>query len=794
MCTMTRRRLLWLPAAVIFASLGTLVPIARAQPGDDAVEAAASERAPIRVPSPKRDAGFLTDPERDVALWPPDRQIKWPILDTTDLALEDQGRDRLPKEPMRVGVNRRAPNGPINTGNAGTWGVLPDGSRIWTLQLVAREAKGIRVHFSEFELPLDARVTVSDGKSAARQAYRERGPIGDGSFWSVVIPGEVVYLEYHKPHAGLRDPVISIDEISHLYREGLPVEALGGPRGVGLPCHVDVNCFSPDLNARDSVGQMTFTIPGQGTFLCSGALVNDLDANTTAGYFLTANHCLSTQPAVNTLQIRWFNQTTGCGGGVQGGQVTTGGTLLATNTISDFTFLRTADDPELGQGLAAWTTAVVANTAVPVKGIHHPAGSWKRYAAGATNFTAPICDSTSFYIYLDWTTGIVEGGSSGSPLFNANWEHVGTLTGACVFAGVTPGCTNQSQYNTFYGRLSTHYTSVSPPNNQTVQFYLNTITPDDIYEDNDTLATAALIPIQLHALRLVDFDDFFRVSVCGPGTLTATATFSTTAMDLDMELLTPVGFFLDDSQGGGGTETVSTEAVTGDYIIRTIKDRRWGGDYNLNIVHDPIFDCDNNGKDDSCELAAGTAPDCNANGIVDACDLAGADCNNNLVPDSCDIARGTSGDCDLNGVPDSCESPICPASLDLMDMNCGGEPSSGPALARGSVYSMISSTAQRGGVGRLDSAVYTLRDGLWAAEAPCTVRPYADIVPAPFGDGNAEIGDVLCLLDGYNTYSVCPLGDIAPCLGDGIIELSDVLNMLDAYAGIPVCPDPCVDP
>ncbi len=54
---------------------------------------------------------------------------------------------------------------------------------------------------------------------------------------------------------------------------------------------------------------------------------------------------------------------------------------------------------------------------------------------------------------------------------------------------------------------------------------------------------------------------------------------------------------------------------------------------------DPIEDCNDNGIDDSVDLANGTEEDCNENDI----------------PDSCDIASGTSVDDNGNMVPDECE-------------------------------------------------------------------------------------------------------------------------------------------
>ncbi len=59
-----------------------------------------------------------------------------------------------------------------------------------------------------------------------------------------------------------------------------------------------------------------------------------------------------------------------------------------------------------------------------------------------------------------------------------------------------------------------------------------------------------------------------------------------------------------------------------------------------------------------------------------------------------------------------------------------------------------------------------------------------------------DIGDILCVLDGYNAnYAICslPSVDLLPCDPDGVVELADVSAILDAYAGLafpcaPVCP------
>ena len=101
------------------------------------------------------------------------------------------------------------------------------------------------------------------------------------------------------------------------------------------------------------------------------------------------------------------------------------------------------------------------------------------------------------------------------------------------------------------------------------------------------------------------------------------------------------------------------------------------------------LDCNDNGAEDSDDIADGTSEDCNANGVPDECDLdegVASDCNGNGTPDSCDIADGTSSDCDGNGTPDECQSDDCngngtPDSCDIADgtasdCNSNGTPDS----------------------------------------------------------------------------------------------------------------------
>ena len=94
---------------------------------------------------------------------------------------------------------------------------------------------------------------------------------------------------------------------------------------------------------------------------------------------------------------------------------------------------------------------------------------------------------------------------------------------------------------------------------------------------------------------------------------------------------------------GTGVLTVSCNQVQGacclsgtcavDYEANCLAQ---GGTYAGNNTACRPDDCNNDGSDDTCDLAAGTSADCDSNGVPDECD---PDCNQNGTPDACEFGR-----------------------------------------------------------------------------------------------------------------------------------------------------------
>ena len=533
-------------------------------------------------------------------------------LNLKPIVAEDEINDALSGVPMRIGVDRALPPGPVSSATSGVWHHAADGSNTWSLRIDAPGAKMLRVHFSAFDVPEGAFVLVRGADLNIVDMYENTGPIGTGEFWSIMTGGEFVEIQYQAPPGVDGAPVITIDQISHIYRtKPLLANADGGfQERVDLACHEDVMCHTVDATARDSVGRMVFT--DGGTFLCSGGLLNDADPNTFAGYFLTANHCISTQASVNSLTVYWFYQKLSCNGvtpALASRPTSIGGTLLWTSAGNDSTFIRLANDPQDGQGFAAWSTASLGTNAT-VFGIHHPNGEYKRYSEGDITSNNPRCLGVNFW-YLDFFVGAVEGGSSGSPLFNQNWEVTGQLFGSCGAAN----CTNQNVTNITYGKFSVTYNNVSS--------WLESVATDDSYEDNDTFATAAALAEGPHGLYLVDFDDYFSFTLDCDRDIVITAAFLTSEMNLDLELINSSETVIASSNSTTGAESITESLTAGDYVIRANKVSGWGGAYSLILDLGGLCfdDCNNNGVDDLIDIANGDADDCNANLIPDSCDV-----------------------------------------------------------------------------------------------------------------------------------------------------------------------------
>ena len=228
--------------------------------------------------------------------------------------------------------------------NSGTWEELPDGGRVWRLRIVCPGAYSINLVYRNFWLPEGAQFFIyNEDKSYLIGAFTSRNNKEYEKFATGLVKGDVSILEYYEP-AGVDQPgIIDIQRVIHAYKNlfdrGVAKDAFDfGDSG---PCNNNVHCPEAD-DWQDEVRSVAMITTSGGWRLCSGVLVNNVNQDLTP-YFLTANHCLGGEET----WVFMFNYESPTCANIDGPtwMTTSGSTLLANNSYSDFGLLLLDESP-----------------------------------------------------------------------------------------------------------------------------------------------------------------------------------------------------------------------------------------------------------------------------------------------------------------------------------------------------------------------------------------------------------------------------------------------------------------
>ena len=407
-----------------------------------------------------------------------------PLASVQTLALKEQT-----SLPTQIGFSRNVVqlSSTENTSQQLNWSKLSDNDHSAGIQINSPHALAVRVGMTVENLPENAEFrffSIQDGAAvdiqlvsareilAVLRTNREADPTDpDGQvFWSPTMKGDTLGVEIYLPEncdpSAMRIAFPLMAHISTLPFGSVDlknsVQSLGGSD----PCQNDATCAVSWMNLNKSVARMNFTT-SIGTFICTGSLLNDIDPDTWEPYFISANHCISTQAVASTLETHWFWESAFCNGSTLSSsyeRITGGATLLhtqgmdsgePTSSSMDTTLLRLNSAPPAGAVFAGWTTAVPPGFGTPRTGIHHPQADWKKISYGIStgDWACGWFDNTGFgcttglagnFYQVNWTLGGTEGGSSGSALYYNTDYVIGTLTGG---NGVCAG--SDSFYSSF---------------------------------------------------------------------------------------------------------------------------------------------------------------------------------------------------------------------------------------------------------------------------------------------------------------------------------------------------------
>lgn len=343
----------------------------------------------------------------------------------------------------------------------------PSGGLVWGSEVQVEGAYRLRLHLSEVRLPRGTRMWVY-GEDGEEVAFEAEQVTHEGEIWTPSVGGPVIRMEVWLPEGEVEGYGFTVDQVLESFAldaDGVP--RLGGPAPkVDLTCLRDAACFGAEvLPAMDlykkAVAHLQY-VKGGNSFICSGGLMNDADASTFIPYFLTANHCVSTQAVASTLEAYFDYILQGCSGSVPSLGTrprTVGATLLATSASTDFTLVRLSSLPA-GRGLLGWTSETVSAGTVLYR-LSHPGGLPMAFSMTAVLTTGPTCGDVPRprFLYSGAELGGTLGGSSGAPVVRSDSRVVGQLLGACG-PNADEGC-DPSNF-TVDGAFSQTFSAVAP--------------------------------------------------------------------------------------------------------------------------------------------------------------------------------------------------------------------------------------------------------------------------------------------------------------------------------------------
>lgn len=346
-------------------------------------------------------------------------------------------------------------NTDLNLINSGVWFDLPNGDKLWRMKYSVHNALAVNLYFNEFFIPNGASL------HAYSPNYREKLQVMTSNnnpeselYATYYVHGETIILEYYEPKNVIGLGRINIEGVNGFYDMINPLNERGiEENDRSGSCQIDVNCSEGDdwKKQRDATVKLIVKNNGQ-TGFCSGVLLNNTAEDCTP-YILSAFHCAIDDQDIGASSAdfaQWvfnFNyQLPGCDSGFVQGNLfysMTGATKKAYSQVngdilgSDYILLELNDpiDETKAPYFAGWN----ANNfgALNGVGIHHPDGDkkkistfsqlltssqWQTSAAGGTHWRV-------FWIATANGHGVLEGGSSGSGIFNQDGLVVGQLTG-----------------------------------------------------------------------------------------------------------------------------------------------------------------------------------------------------------------------------------------------------------------------------------------------------------------------------------------------------------------------------
>lgn len=357
------------------------------------------------------------------------------------------------------------------------WQETPSGTRVAALSVTSEGAKGVRLGLLVRDLPSGSTLRFYAQKggevlqiSGDQVADIIKNNLQAGTpdeaahtYWTPDFNGPETTVEIEIPAtASVASVKLAVPRLSHYLVSPDEAQAQNFAKvGESGSCEVDAMC-KPEFSSQGrAVARMLFVRNGN-TYLCTGTLLNDARSSRTP-YFLSANHCVSTQAEASSVMTDWFYRSSACDSGSlgTGAQRRIGGaTLLYAAANTDTSFMRLNDAPPAGVVYAGSYFGAV-DAGFTVAGIHHPKGDLQKFSSGIlvrySTCSDELCFSSNVasgtFMTVGWQQGVTEGGSSGAALFHTLDQKryvVGQLYGGASSCQAPAGLDHYGRFDTAY--------------------------------------------------------------------------------------------------------------------------------------------------------------------------------------------------------------------------------------------------------------------------------------------------------------------------------------------------------
>ena len=396
-------------------------------------------------------------------------KINMPAIDIDALKAEDEVTEAHKDIPLRFAYGHEVD---LSTQNSGEWLILPNGDRMWRLEINSKDAVTLSLTFSNYHLPDGAELFIySDKEEFVLGALTSYNNKVHNQLGTSPIPGDQIILEYFEPADVAFEGVLEIETVAHGYKDVFKIAKESGSdfeKGFGDSgsCNNNVVCEEAE-DWSEQIRSVALITLNNGTRICTGTLLNNVLEDETP-YFLTANHCLGSSYTTWVFIFNYESDICDPGGTGNDGSTSesvSGATLLAnTNSagggdgnstdpdLADMAFMLLDETPPASYDVFYagwdWSGDVPASTV----GIHHPSGdvkkiSWDNDAPSISGYLdhSNSQNGDTHWHVDDWEDGTTEGGSSGSALFNEEKQVIGQLHGGLANCG--------NNVDDYYGRL-----------------------------------------------------------------------------------------------------------------------------------------------------------------------------------------------------------------------------------------------------------------------------------------------------------------------------------------------------